>query len=328
MINNLPYTLSSGKNNKFLYYLSNYISYTIPGFIYRALLKSKVKRFHKKAETDPSLIERLNYYNKLEINTSLVQKNSLKRLSSLKKSEDYASVYYFDSFEYTRYFPQSLLWDFAFGDITHIPEVPSIVKSRPVGDHNRNSILMKLNKIRHFIFVKDNIPFEQKIDKAIFRGKVDNKESRIRFMQLYFGNKMCDLGNIQKRSTCPQEWTTPKMTIKEHLNYKFILALEGNDVASNLKWVMSSNSIAMMPKPTYETWFMEGKLIPNVHYIEIKEDYSDLEERMNYYINNPKEAQKIIDNANRYIEQFKNRENEELLSIMVLHKYFTSTGQL
>jgi len=328
MINSLPYTLSSGKNNKFLYYMSNYISYAIPPFIYRSLLKHKVKSFYKRAEQDPSLIERLNYYNKLESNTKLEPKEILHKLSSLKKSKDYASVYYFDSFEYTRYFPQSLLWAFAFGDITHIPQAPAIVKSRPIGDHNHNSVLMKLNKIRHFIFVKDTIPFKDKMDIAIFRGKVDNKESRIRFMELYFGNKMCDLGNIHKRSQCPQEWITPKMTIKEHLNYKFILALEGNDVASNLKWIMSSNSIAVMPKPTYETWFMEGKLIPNVHYIEIKEDYSDLEERMNHYIQHPEEAQMIIDNANKYVEQFKERENEELLSIMVLHKYFTSTGQL
>ena len=51
------------------------------------------------------------------------------------------------------------------------------------------------------------------------------------------------------------------MTINEQLHYKFILCSEGNDVASNLKWVMSSNSIAVMPKPKFETWFMEGILV-------------------------------------------------------------------
>ena len=70
------------------------------------------------------------------------------------------------------------------------------------------------------------------------------------------------------------------------------MALEGNDVASNLKWVMSSNSIAVMPRPTCETWFMEGKLIPNYHYIEIKPDYSDLPEKLQYYIDHPEEAKK------------------------------------
>ena len=40
---------------------------------------------------------------------------------------------------------------------------------------------------------------------------------------------------------------------------------------------MSSNSVAVMPRPKYESWFMEGRLQPGVHYIEIKDDYSDLE---------------------------------------------------
>ena len=96
---------------------------------------------------------------------------------------------------------------------------------------------------------------------------------------------------------------TPKKTIREHLDYKFIMALEGNDVASNLKWVMSSNSIAVMTRPTCETWFMEGKLIPDYHYIEIKDDLSDLEEKLNYYIAHPAEAEQIVEHAHEYVSQ-------------------------
>ena len=92
-----------------------------------------------------------------------------------------------------------------------------------------------------------------------------------------------------------------KKTIREHLEYKFILSLEGNDVASNLKWVMSSNSIAVMTRPTCETWFMEGKLIPDYHYIEIKDDLSDLEEKLNYYIAHPAEAEQIVEHAHEYV---------------------------
>jgi spore maturation protein CgeB len=78
-----------------------------------------------------------------------------------------------------------------------------------------------------------------------------------------------------------------------------------------------------MPKPTYETWFMEGKLIPNVHYVEIKPDYSDLKQKMDYYIAHPDEAQKIIDNAHAYVEQFKNKRRERIISLLVMEKYLT-----
>lgn len=105
------------------------------------------------------------------------------------------------------------------------------------------------------------------------------------------------------------------------------MALEGNDVASNLKWIMSSNSIAVMPKPTCETWFMEGSLVPNVHYIEIKEDFSDLEERLTYYIEHLDDALTIIENAHRYVSQFQDKSRENLISLLVLQKYFEKTNQ-
>lgn len=77
-----------------------------------------------------------------------------------------------------------------------------------------------------------------------------------------------------------------------------------------------------MPKPTYETWFMEGTLIGNYHYIEIKKDYSDLEEKLNYYIKHTNEALKIIENAHKFVEQFWDKKREKLISLLVLQKYF------
>ena len=94
-----------------------------------------------------------------------------------------------------------------------------------------------------------------------------------------------------------------------------------------MKWVMSTNSIAVMPRPTYETWFMEGSLIPNYHYIEIKKDYSDLPERLQYYIDHPEEAEAIARHAHEYIAQFKDKKRERLISLLVLQKYFRCTGQ-
>ena len=147
------------------------------------------------------------------------------------------------------------------------------------------------------------------MNRVIFRGKVKGKPSRRVLMQMYFNHPMCDLGDVSKHTDDPQEWQTAKMTLKEHLDFKFILSMEGNDVASNLKWVMSSNSIAVMPRPTCETWFMEGTLIPNYHYIEIKDDLSDLEERLNQYIRG--EKKKAIEKV----------ATEEELPVEVLDRY-------
>lgn len=322
MKNKLLYKLKSGKNPKFIYFGVNFFRLMIPKFVFRYRLERKLKSVEKRSDAD-YIKERVAYYNKLSTTVELpLFATALVEHKVPKKQK----VYFFDTYQYVRWFPQNFKWGYCPGDVTFVPEYPSIVKSRPLGE-NENSVLMKLDKVRHFIFVKDKIQFEEKKNKVIFRGKVKGKLSRRNFMEMYFGHPMCDLGDVSKHTDDPAEWQTEKKTIQEHLEYKFILALEGNDVASNLKWVMSSNSIAVMPRPTCETWFMEGQLIPNYHYIEIKSDFSDLEERLNYYIEHSEESRRIIEHAHEYVAQFKNSKRETLISLLVLDRYFRMTGQ-
>jgi len=235
-------------------------------------------------------------------------------------------VYYFDAKQVANYFNPHNRWILLSGDITYVPEVPTIIKSRPLGDNNENSVVLKLEKIRHFLFVNDPKPWREKKNVAIFRGDLGPlKPNRDIFFKRWLGHPMVDAATTNLIPEHP-EWKKEKFTINEHFDYKFIMSLEGNDVASNLKWVMSSNSIAVTPKHTCETWFMEGRLIPNYHYIEVKDDFSDLEERMNYYIEHPEEAEAIIRHAHEYVEQFFDKRRERLISLLVLKKYFDITN--
>lgn len=318
--------LLSIKKNKIFYYSLNHLRQLIPSVLYQ---KSLTKKILSSSDYDIDyLARRLNYYNKLnqqkEVGTNATL---LEEMNKIKGS----SVYYFDTFEYTRYFRKSLKANFLFMDVIHVPDEPSLQKSRPIGDHNENAVILKMEKKRHFLFVKDPYPFFQKKDMLIGRGSINTPNSpqphRMRFMETYFNHPLCDLGQVNKIGGNPI-WLKPKISIIDHLKYKFILSLEGNDVATNLKWIMSSNSIAVMPTPKYETWFMEGTLIPDFHYIHIKEDYSDLGEKLRYYIDHPTEAQRIVVNANAHVKQFLDNKLEDLLSLLVLQKYFYFTGQL
>jgi len=255
--------------------------------------------------------------------------SSLARQLSDLKVKNERKVYFFDLYEFSRYFDQSLKGNYLFGDIVHIPDEPSLVKSRPISVDNENSVVLKWDKIRHFTYIKkDKYKFSDKKNVLIGRGKVHpSQPHRGKFMEMYHNHPMCNVGKVNNHQLNP-EWNKERITIDEHLKYKFILSLEGNDVASNLKWVMSSNSLAVMPKPKYETWFMEGTLIPDYHYVLINDDYSNLEEKLNYYINNSDKAEQIIKNANEYVAQFKNKPLEDLISLLVLNKYFIKTNQL
>lgn len=308
------------KNNRILYYLRALVREILPDFFCRNQLKTK---FKSQAKYDANYLrKRIDYYNKLE--NCGDQLKFLRPLSEFKIPEK-IRVYYFDSYEYTRFFSKKLKAAFLPGDVTHIPDFPTILKSRPIGNNNANSVLLNLDKVRHFMFVNDKKPFRDKKNMLVFRGAV-TQPHRKRFLEKYFDHPRCNVGQVNHDAN-DDRFLKEKMTIDEQLDYKFILSLEGNDVATNLKWVMSSNSIAVMPRPKFETWFMEGTLIPNHHYILISDDYSDLEEQLNYYVCHSDKAIEIVKNANAYVNQFRNKKREDLISLLVLDKYFRETGQ-
>ena len=318
------YFFNSGKNNKLFYYIKNGVRLIVPKAPLRKKLKKTLDEVNRRPDKE-YILERVAYYNKLEKLVSLGGDSPA--LGAFDRKEN-QSAYFFDSYEYVRWFDPDLKWNFLFGDVIHVPDTPSIVKSRPIEGDNANSVLLNLDKVRHFVFLKDKTPFRAKMDKSIFRGHIIGKPHRIRFMEMFYGNPMCDAGIISPIPEFPAEWTQKKITLWDHLKYKFVLALEGNDVASNLKWIMSSNSLPVMPRPVYETWFMEGTLKAGYHYVEIEKDYSDLEEKLNYYIEHPEEAEAITRHAHEYIGQFLDKKREKLISLLVLAKYFRMTGQI
>ena len=310
---------------KFFYYLKSCTILLMPHFILKARKQCFLQKYYPKYN-NADLQSRLDYYNKLKEKKQIPQSSPTLANHKLK-NVNYSKVYFFDSYEFTRYFSKTLPWLFRPGDITDLQPYPTIVKSRPITENNENSVLLKLNKIRHFIFVKDKTKFEDKIPKILFRGAAHGKPNRQMFIEKWIDNPMCDIKDTAKDSINPPQWQSKPISIKQQLKYKYIMAIEGNDVASNLKWIMSSQSIAVMPRPKYETWFMEGTLIPNHHYIEIKDDFSDLIEKVNYYEQHPEQAKAIIKNANEYVKPFKDKKREKLLSILVLKRYFEKTGQ-
>ncbi len=338
------------KDTRLKYNLRSWCRYLIPYFIIKRILAKRLRMAIKASECGPDrdyINSRVDYYCKVNDKAKLPQ--SAPKLSEFTfKNRKVKTVYFFDTIEWTRYFSKDLQWLFVSGDAVCelngelytnsqlLPIVngtekqtfdyPTIIKSRPLYVPNQNSVLLKLNKMRHFIFVNDPIPFEKKQSIVIFRGAVTGKMRRQSFMEKYMGNPLFSILDTARNSANPKEWQGKEISIKEHLHYRYIMALEGNDVASNLKWVMSSNSIAVMPPPTCESWFMEGKLIPNYHYIAIKPDYSDIEERIAYYESHIDAAKAIIEHAHEFVNQFKDKKREDVISLLVAYKYFQLTN--
>ena len=151
------------------------------------------------------------------------------------------------------------------------------------------------------MFMIGSIDFSDKKDLIVWRGAAYQKH-RLKFLKSCSKLSFINAGNTAVSTGEAIPFAKPRLSIKDQLKYKFILSLEGNDVATNLKWIMSSNSVCIMPRPKFETWFKEqGMLIPNYHYILIKNDFSDIEEIFNTYKHNKDFCNQIIKNANEYV---------------------------
>lgn len=324
MINNLKKRLRIDfkKNAKLPFYLRGISILCTPQFLYKKNFIYSYNSLSKDQQKEIDL--RVNYYNKLTQTFTVDEKAiSIKKFLKNEKKK----TYFFDLLEYLKHFDYRAKVSYLFGDIITVPKTPTIVKSRPINENNQNSILMKLDKVRHFIFIDDTISFEEKKDMAVWRGAC-YRENRKAFVKQFYASPLCNIGQTNPKGERNVPWQKKRLSLAEQLGYKFLIAIEGNDVASNLKWAMSSNSLVMMAKPKYETWFMEGKLVPNHHYVLLNDDYSDLEEKIEYYNTHTDEAKQIISHAHKFVEQFKNPLIEDIISYKVLEKYFHLSNQI
>ncbi|MCF0206897.1 MAG: lipopolysaccharide biosynthesis protein [Bacteroidales bacterium] len=309
-------------NSKVKYYVHGFLMRIRPAFLSRLEARRLRKYYQNLPPEEKSLVDdRVDYYCRLADAEPLPAETPT--IGDFKYF--HPSAYYYDTYEYIRLFPKNFRMRMVPGDVVDLQPFPSIVKSRPIASDasNRNSVILKLDKARHFLFLNDPYSYEQKQPRVLFRGFVDPRPNRRLFMQMYENHPLVDAKNVKPHE---HEAHDPnKLSLKQQLQYRYIMALEGKDVASNLKWIMSSNSLAVMPKPTYEIWFMEGRLKPNYHYVEVKPDFSDLPERIAYYEAHPDEAKQIIAHAHEYIQQFLDPKKEDLISFLVLDKYFEKT---
>lgn len=80
---------------------------------------------------------------------------------------------------------------------------------------------------------------------------------------------------------------------------KYILSLPGSDVASSLRTDLLSGCVTLMPRPFWENIWFFG-LEPFVHYIPLRADFADLEERLQWCRDNDAQCKEIAAAAHEF----------------------------
>ena len=307
------------------FYAGGFARYYMPSCLFRAFYRRRLRKLTPEQRAYAEA--RVNYYVNLGSNSVLDPETAVavKDFKFPWHKKHRFSGYFFDLFPLVRIGAPDARFNYLFGDINYETPTAAFVKSRPVADREgTNSVLVKLDSVRHFSFVNDTVAHRDKKPQVVFRNIVRLQPHRTAFLELYHNHPLCDAGQVNDDEyVTNRAFIKPYMSVEQQLGYKFIATIEGHDVATNLKWVMSSNSIAVMPRPKIESWFMEGSLKGGYHYIEVRDDYTDLPEKIQYYLDHPEEAEAIIAHAHEYVAQFLDKRRELLIGRMVADRYFS-----
>jgi hypothetical protein len=276
----------------------------------------------------------------------LLEKTFVSNLQFLKENCDCIMVahipfgeYFIDLYKYINLLDNNELkkksFLSVFGDtIDHNPDYPVLCKVRKIQDMQSSTAILNINALRHSGMLQTikniDIPFNKKNNKLLWRGvSTGRKHNLLRdiLVKKFQNNKDKNIDIKFSRLLQGYEHRSneyilgAEISIEKQLESKFLISIEGNDVATNLKWCLLSNSVVLMPKPKICSWFMEDKLEPFVHYIPLQDDFEDLIQKYDWCLSNLSKCEEISKNATRYMEQFMNEKNENEIAKRVVIKY-------
>ena len=132
---------------KILYNLKGIYRMLLPRAIPQALLRSKIQAiFTLDRATLETIALRVAHYHKLNSHFSpqpfalpshkpvrdTIVPPHFGALRDNKLTKEHSSVYFYDSYEWTRYFPDHFVWNYEFSDVNYYLSSPAITKTRPI----------------------------------------------------------------------------------------------------------------------------------------------------------------------------------------------------
>lgn len=196
-------------------------------------------------------------------------------------------------------------------------------------------ILLPLNRKRHYgvasIVPENDIPWELKKGRAVWRGKYRNvHDASTHLVSKHHNSTLVDSKFSKNTIGVSRHLVGSYMDMRDQLTYKYIISIEGNDVSSGLKWMLLSNSVVLTPPFTMESWAMEGKLKPFVHFIPLKADMSNVEDMIRWAEMHPKETRLISERSTLFVyDEFFHPDaikDEKEIMIRIMERYEQNFG--
>lgn len=188
------------------------------------------------------------------------------------------------------------------------------------GEGKRFSSSYTNREVRDYTAV-DPVSWDQKIDKAVFRGAstgsgLTSKDNlRIRLNELAASDSRLDVG-ITSWNTRPRARRSEghiilgipdisddgrvanSLSPQEQSTYKYVINVEGHSCAFRLSRELSYGSVLLLCPSSNSIWVQKA-MKPGVHYLPIARDLSDLSSTLDWCESHQSECRKIADNSRK-----------------------------
>ena len=172
-------------------------------------------------------------------------------------------------------------------------------------------VLTGIRQIRRWL--KDFLTIEAVGDEETFRNWLSNyqrllavsmcrqiKNADVQFIPMYDGDRTpIDVVERYLGTGLSSDRIGEAEYLAKQQGHKYLLSLQGNDVPSSLRTDLLTGCVTLMPRPFWESVWFFG-LQPYVHYIPLRADLADLEERLNWCRDNDAQCREIAETARAF----------------------------
>ncbi|KAJ3075535.1 capsule-associated protein CAP1 [Podochytrium sp. JEL0797] len=106
---------------------------------------------------------------------------------------------------------------------------------------------------------------------------------------------------------------------EDSMKFKYLVVVDGNSWSGRIQLYLETNSVVLW-NGLFVDWFLVN-LVPWVHYVPFALDYSDLEEKMQWLVENDEKARQISVNARELMRQMGRISQVQCYSALLLMEY-------
>lgn len=177
-----------------------------------------------------------------------------------------------------------------------------------------------LNRYNGYRSVHRGIPFHTKKAMVVYAG--NDRGSKYNFVsrrdidvsqRSYFASDKVDKEHVLSTNHIARE---------EMINYKYILDMDGNACTWDATaWKLNSGSVIFKAESDWVQWFYD-KYVPWTHYVPIKDDFSDLQEKFRWCEEHQSACVEMTKNCKALFQEIYREENvvkemEKVIDVLV-----------